>query len=504
MIGRRARRPRPGLVLAALLLAGGVAAGCAAGGGSAPASGDAAPADQPLRGLDAYIADAVNDWGVAGLSIAVVKDGEVVFAEGYGRREAGSPGPVDEGLMEWDDPATEHLPWFQLHDPYVTREITLRDLLSHRSGLGRRGDMLWYGSEYDRGELLRRVRYLEPNSSFRSEFGYQNLMFLAAGEATAAAAGRSWDALIEDRIFAPLGMDRSNTSTTALTDDPNVASPHIRSDGTLTPVPWRNLDNVAPAGSINSSAAEMAEWLRMLLADGVLAGDTLVRPRTLQEIFTPQTLRASPSDTLFPSVHFSAYGLGMGIQDYRGRKVLVHTGGIDGMLSMVGLIPEEDLGVVVLTNTSGGNNLFTALVYTVFDRYLGAGPIRDWSAVLLDRQEAARQRLEEAEGEGEEERVAGTSLSLPLTDYAGTYAHPMYGEAEVTVEDGALVLRRGPAFTGDLEHWHFDTFRAEWRHPGMGSAMVTFILDFDGSPDSMQVDGFGEFERVPETDRGSE
>lgn len=519
MIGRAVVRAWPA---AALLLAG-----CA---GSNPDVGTAGPSAEPLRGLHEYIAGAVDDWDIAGLSIAVVKDGEVVFADGYGVREVGGGESVDEntlfatgsntklftavaagmmvdaGAMRWNDRASAHLPGFQLFDPYVTREMTIRDLLSHRSGLGRRGDMLWYGSEYDRAELLRRIRYLEPNSSFRSEYGYQNMMFLAAGEAVAAAAGRSWDDVIEDRIFGPLGMRRSNTSTHDLAADPNVASPHIRTDGSLVAVPYRNIDNIAPAGSINSSAREMADWLRMLLAEGVVDGDTLVQPGTLREIFTPQTLTPWPADTLFPSVHFRAYGLGIVTQDYRGRKVLWHTGGIDGMLSLVGMVPEEDLGVVVLTNTTGMNDLFTALMYTVFDRYLGSPgeAHRDWSATLLRQAESARERMEEAGRAAEEERVTGTTPSRELDAYVGTYTHPMYGDAIVTLEDGALVLRRGPTFIGALDHWHYDTFQTDWQQPGLGSAAVTFKLDHSGEPTRMQVQGFDEFNRVSQPERGSQ
>lgn len=496
-------------------------AACASGGGEPPA-GIGAPGE-PLAGLDAYVADAVQDWDLAGLSIAVVKDGEVVFAEGYGVREVGEPGVVDEntlfaigsntklftavaagmmvdeGRMSWQDPVARHLPGFQLYDPWVTRELTIRDALSHRSGLGRRGDLLWYGSEYGRDEVLRRIRFLEPNSSFRSAYGYQNVMFLAAGEATARAAGESWDRLIDRRIFTPLGMSRSNTSTTQFGDDPNVATPHGRIGGETVPIPWRNIDNIAPAGSINSSALEMAEWMKMLLADGVVGGDTLVRPGTLREIASSHTLIPLEPDTLFPSVHFRSYGLGIVAQDYKARKVLWHTGGIDGMLSLVGLIPEEDLGVVVLTNTAGANNLYTALMFTVFDAYLG-GPTRDWSQIMLRQAEEAAQRMAEAEAKALEARVPGTRPSLALDRYAGTYRHELYGDATVSYENGGLVLRRGPAFTGDLEHWHYDTFRATWRGPEGGNALATFALDVSGEPSTLTVGGFGEFERVPEPD----
>lgn len=477
----------------------------------------------PLRGLDAYVGQAVRDWEIAGLAIAVVQGDSVVFAKGYGVREVGKPEPVDpntlfaigsntklftavaagmmvdEGKMQWDDPATKHLPSFQLHDAYVTREMTLRDLLSHRSGLGRRGDLLWYGTEYDRGEVLRRVRSLAPNTSFRSAYGYQNIMFLAAGEAVAAAAGRSWDEVIRERIFQPLGMARSNTSVRELQGDGNVARPHVRTDGKLIPVPYRNIDNIAPAGSINSSAREMAEWVKMLLADGSYRDRKLLEPATLREITTPHTIIRMPPDTLFPSVHFVTYGLGVVAQDYRGVKMLWHTGGIDGMLSLVGLIPEKKLGVVVLTNTSGHNNLFTALMYRVFDAYLGA-PQRDWSRILLAQTEAAEAQGAEQRRRMEEARVKDTQPSLPLDGYTGRYESAIYGDITVARENEGLVLRFGPSFVADLEHWHYDTFRPRWREATSGGPIpfVTFTLDAAGKVERLKIEDLDDFRRAPE------
>ena len=262
----------------------------------------------------------MKEWHVPGLAIAIVKDDSVVYAKGFGVREVGKPERVDAhtifaigsntkaftsaavGIMvdrkkmRWDDKVTSYLPDFQLHDPYVTREITIRDVLSHRSGLGRRGDMLWYGSSYDRDEILRRIRFLEPNSSFRSQFGYQNIMFLAAGQAMAKAAGKSWDDVIVSEIFRPLGMNESNTSTDSLRGKPDVATPHSIDGANVTPIPWRNIDNVAPAGSINSSVMDMTHWIRLQLDTGVYAGKKIVSARSLSE----KTLATSSTITLSP------------------------------------------------------------------------------------------------------------------------------------------------------------------------------------------------------------
>lgn len=510
------RRMRSGAAAAApaLLLS---LAGCSAGAGGIPAP----TPEAPLRGLDRYIEQAVEDWGIAGLSIAVVAGDSIVFAEGYGVRDVRTGEPVDahsvfaigsntklftavtagmmvdEERMSWDDPAARHLPGFQLHDPYVSREITIRDLLSHRSGLGRRGDLLWYGSGLSRDEILTRIRHLEPNASFRSEFGYQNVMFLAAGEAVAHAADATWDEVVRERIFQPLGMRRSTTSTLQLDSQANVAAPHVWNDGRPVPVPYRNIDNVAPAGSINSSAIEMAQWIRLILGEGSIEGRRLVDSATIAEIMTPHTITTVGSDSLFPSTHFGAYGLGIGLRDYQGTLLASHTGGIDGMLSLVGLLPEEDVGVVILTNTAGHNNLHTALMYRVFDAYLGA-PTRDWSGIFLRRLKEQEARMAARQEEMGAARVPGTSPSLALQEYAGTYEDELYGEIEIASEGDGLVMRFGPSFAADLEHWHYNTFRPVFRGESAAEGMISFVtfqLDRSGEVERVEVEGIGEFER---------
>ncbi|HEX9108059.1 MAG TPA: serine hydrolase [Longimicrobiales bacterium] len=484
----------------------------------------------PLAGLDAYVRKAVADWGIAGAAVAVVKNDSVVFARGYGLREVGKPDSVDErtlfaigsnsklftavlagmmvdeGKMKWSDPATKFLPGFQLYDPYVTREITLGDLLSHDSGLGRRGDLIWYGSAFSRDEILRRIRYLKPIASFRSEFGYQNIMVMAAGQAVAAAAGKSWDDLVRERIFGPLGMSCSNTSTKQLVHDGacgDVATPHDLDKGKLTAIPWRNIDNIAPAGSINSSVLDMAQWLRLLLAGGSYGGKTLIKPATLREIEQPHTITPLTPDTLAPSTHFSAYGYGVGMQDYLGVKVLTHTGGIDGMLSQVTWVPEAKLGVVILTNTSGHNALFAAVARRVLDAYLPGSSARDWSQILLARTSEQEKKAAEAEKKAEAERPQGTHPSLALDKYAGTYSSPIYGDVVVAMEQAKPVLRFGPSFTGDMEHWAYDSFRLTWR--GIGShAIASFALDPQGKVTTVRINGMSlaneplEFTRMPE------
>jgi CubicO group peptidase (beta-lactamase class C family) len=478
----------------------------------------------PLRGLDAYVERAMRDWEVPGLALAVVRGDSVIFARGYGVRELGRPERVDEhtlfavasttkamtaaaiGMLvdeerlTWDDPVSSHFPTLQLHDPYVTRELTVRDLLTHRSGLPR-GDLLWWASPYDRAEVLRRVRYLEPNSSFRSSYGYQNIMYLAAGEVISNASGSSWDAFLAERLFAPLGMNRSNTSVSRLPGMDNVATPHVRIDGAIQPIAWRDFDNVGAAGAVNSSAWEMAQWIRLNLGRGEYAGRRLLSEDVVDEMQTPQTVirMDSLARRLYPEVNFRAYGLGWSLQDYRGRKMVHHGGALDGMRTHVAMLPGEGLGVVVIANAAP-TTLHVALIYRVLDAFLGT-PRRDWSRELLEVATRDRETAERRERDNVQSRVPDTRPSLAAAEYAGTYAHPMFGEIEVSHGDVGLSVAFGESYRGTLEHWHHDTFRVTWRDRAMGHSMATFALGSDGAVRTMTLDGFGELRIVPAGER---
>ncbi|MCI0486070.1 MAG: serine hydrolase [Blastocatellia bacterium] len=474
-------------------------------------------ADARLKEIDEYAKKALSDWQVPGFAMAIVKDDKIVFAGGYGVRKLGETAPVDErtlfaiasnskaftaaalailvdeGKLKWDDPVTKYLPGFQLYDPYVTREMTVRDLLCHRSGLATfGGDLLWYETTYDRDEILRRIRYLKPVSSFRSRYGYQNIMFLAAGQVVAAITGKSWDDFVKERFFAPLGMTSSNTSVTAFKPGDNVATPHNEMDGRLRVIRYDNVDNVGPAASINSCVWDLAQWLRLQLGRGRFEGKKIFSRAASREMWSAHTV-LSISEALErfnPTQHFSAYGLGWALSDYHGRKVISHGGGLDGMISRTAMMPEENFGVVVLSNSE--TPLSNILVNKVFDVYLGVAK-RDWSAEYLARVKQGKAAGELAEKRIEDERVKGTSPSLALEKYAATYTGDMYGDAKVTEENGRLVLRLlpAPAFVGDLEHWHYDTFRLKWRDTvsyGFSKGFVTFVLNARGEIEEMKVD----------------
>jgi CubicO group peptidase (beta-lactamase class C family) len=483
--------------------------------------GSAAAQQGALSGFDRYIEGAMGEWSVPGLAIAIVKDDSLVYAKGYGVRSIVTNEPVDSstvfgimsmtkaftatamgmlvdaGTVGWDDPVIEHLPEFWVYDEWVTREATIRDLLSHRMGV-ERGDFLWFGTGYTRDEVVHHVRRLEPVAGFRARYGYSNNMYITAGQLIAAASGMMWDEFIRQRIFEPLGMTSSYTSVWELADVANRAEPHEVLDGERQVVPYRSLDNEAPGGSINSNVLDMARWARLQLAGGVFEGRRLISEEALAETHTPQT--AIPIDDasrrLNPGIHFSAYAFGWQVQDYRGHKLVQHSGGIDGQRSRIALMPELNLGVIVLTNLGRRNALFNAVRNHVLDSYLGAPPT-DWNAEFLAVVE--EQEVEEAADRARTDstRVRGTEPSLSLARYTGVYVDSAYGEGRVWLGDGKLVLEIGPEIRGTMEHWHYDTFRITWDYAYLGSMLATFRLDSGGNVAALDLPGWWpKFHRV--------
>ncbi|MGE0552613.1 MAG: serine hydrolase [Gemmatimonadales bacterium] len=469
----------------------------------------------PLAGLDELIESVRTAWGIPGLAVGIVKDDSLVYARGFGVREMGKPEAVDANTifaigsntksftslaaamlvddkkLGWDDKVIDRYPGFKLFDPYVTREINIRDILSHRSGLGRRGDPLWYGTNYSREEIIRRIRYLEPNAPFRTEMGYQNIMFLTAGEIVGKVSGLGWDRFIQERIFQPLGMSRSTTSVKALPGQSNVSTPHAIADGRGTPIPWRDIDNVAPAGSINSTIVDMAKYVRLHLANGKFQGKQLVSAANLGVTKTPHINVGGAGDSL---THFTSYGLAWVLLDYRGRKIAWHNGGIDGMLSEMWTVPDENLGVVVLTNGSP-HSAGPPIVRTIIDRYLIGKAAKDYNAEALTQMERVRGFQAAAKAKLDSAHVTGTKPSLALSAYAGTYTDEMYGDVTVAVDGSGLALTY-QNFRIPLGHWHFDTFKAETApNAPFADAMATFQLDASAKVASVELGGLGTFQR---------
>jgi len=446
-------------------------------------------------------------------AVAVVKDGEVLFEKGYGVLEVGEPERVDEhtrfaigsttkamtvaalGMLvderklAWDDHVIDRLPGFQLKDPYVTRELTIRDLLTHRAGLGN-ADFLWYEQDTTEDEILRKIRYVDPAYSFRSGFIYQNIMFLAAGKVIEEVSGMPWADFVRTRIFEPLGMDETLALGSETEGQPNVAVPHDYIDGELVAIENASVEPVAPAGAVWSSVHDMSKWLRFLLAGGVTAdGTRLLRESTVREFFTPQVVQRSqyPADRL-TSPNFMTYGFGWFQKDYRGHKVDYHTGSIDGMVAIAGLIRDQNLGVYVLSNRDHVE-LRHALMYRVLDRFNGHGEPRDWSAELKELYDGFAEAGERARAARLANHEEGTTPSHDLADYAGTYSDRLYGEVEIAQDGDGLRFTYGPGLAGPLEHWDYDTFMVHYDARWRGESLVTFRLDEGGSVSSIEMGG---------------
>jgi CubicO group peptidase (beta-lactamase class C family) len=468
--------------------------------------------------LDAYVASSMKTFDVPGMAVAIVKDGKILVAKGYGVRKLGDPTAVDEfttfgigsntkafttaalatlvdeGKLSWDDPVYQRLPGFVMYDPYVSHEMTIRDLLTHRSGMGLgEGDLLfWPHTTYSREDVIYRLRFMKPQSSFRSHYAYDNLLYMTAGQIIPAVTGTSWDDYVRQRIFAPLSMNHTDLSTTAYKAGGDYASPHSRVDGKLQVIPFEDLDNAAPAGAINSCAADMAKWVQLQLNRGkyVDHDGRLFTEQRSREMWTGQTILPigdPPAPLAGLKANFADYALGWGLRDYHGRKLVGHTGGVGGFVSRVMLAPEENLGVVVLTNAEEGG-AFDSILYHVLDYYFHLPPT-DWiagfKAVKDQDEKEATETMKKAEGA----RDANSKPSLPLEKYAAVYNDAWYGPITIRLENGGLVMSfdHTPGMIGDLQHWQHDTFKAHWRVRTIEDAFVTFSLNPDGSIDSARM-----------------
>jgi CubicO group peptidase (beta-lactamase class C family) len=488
-------------------------------------------AQDPLKGFDDFANQALADWQVPGMAIAVVKDGKVVLARGYGLCKLGEKTPVDErtvfriasctksftaaclgilvdeGKLKWDDPVTKHLPGFQLYDPYVAREVTIRDLLCHRVGL-ESGHLLASRGDHDRTEILRRMQFLRPIRAFRSLPGYHNLCYVVAAEVVAKNSGKSWEEFVQGRILHPLGMKATLTSYWARAQlrSKNAATPHERIDGKVQPFEWQPKDNRAPsagAGGMHSNVVDMAQWLKLQLGEGVCDGKRLLKAGTILEMHAAHCVKpvAGDSKSVLPyPKFFSAYGLGWWLRDYRGRKVIYHTGSSGAVVAMM---PEEKLGIVVLTNLHN-SGLAAMLMHDVFDLYLGIPrpwTTRDWLDAAVEAPEKAAQ---EASKKRETERVKNTKPSLPLRSHVGTYENDLYGKLEIKQTGNKLVLHFGPEMVADMSHWHYDMFHAGFRKPRNDSWLVRFVLSAKRTVEHLEVDLWDGGESLPPFKRARE
>jgi CubicO group peptidase (beta-lactamase class C family) len=473
--------------------------------------------EEKLKEIDDYASTVITTHksSGAGMAIAIVKDDKVALAKGYGVREIGKSAPVDEHTLfaiasnskaftaaalailvdekklAWDDKVSKYLPDFQMYDPWVTSELTIRDLVSHRVGLDTfSGDLLWYDTTYTADDILARVKYLKPVSSFRTRYGYQNLMFIAAGKVIEKVSAKPWCAFVRERILDPLGMKETTCGFGPLGE--NAAIPHNESGGSLRPLPHGNVNGGYGAVAINSSVSDLSKWIRLQLGRGKFEGKQVFSEQQSWNMWQPNIMMpiSEAASKNNPTRHFNAYGMGWGLYDYYGRKIINHSGGLDGMLSYTVLIPEENVGFVVLTNSE--SPAFAVMMSKIRDVFVNA-PKRDWNAEAVEQAKNNKGRADAERQKVDAARVANTKPSLPIAGYAGTYSDKLYGDIVVAEENGHLVMRFGPSpnFVADLEHWHYDTFQIKWR-PSVSynfpRGFVTFTIDKNGKTDELKID----------------
>ncbi len=506
-----------------------------------PAAAQEVPAEPPAE-LDGFVAGVMEAFEVPGLALAIVRDGEIVLARGYGVRNIEIPDSVDahtrfgiasntkaftatalallveEDRLEWDAPVIRYLPWFQMWDPWVTREITVRDLLVHRSGLGLgQGDLLgWPPSDRTREEIVRAIRWLEPVTSFRSAYAYDNVLYHVAALVIESVSGRTWEEFVAMRIVEPLGMSDTRVSRASTHEGGNVATPHARVEGTVRPVRPFDATNTNASGGINASATDMARWMLVQLDSGrVVGAEPLYSPRTTSELWgivTPIPCGPPPPELAPLRRSFNGYGLGFAVRDYRGHQMITHTGSLPGYVSRLTLIPGIDLGIVVLTNAEQ-DAAFESITHSVLDHYLGA-PAYDWLGAYVGlgaRRDSVRAHEMRSATVA---RDTTSKPSLPTADYADVYSDPWYGDVVVETAGNGLSIRftRTPSLVGDLEHWQYDTFLVRWRDRELrADAFITFDLAPDGrilaarmAPASRDVDFSYDFQDLELTPRSAD
>jgi CubicO group peptidase (beta-lactamase class C family) len=459
-----------------------------------------------VESVERFVAEQLAVWEVPGCAVAAVRDGRVELAGGWGLRDRAAGLPVtqdtlfaigsatkaftatsvgalvDEGLLEWDRPLRDYVPGVRLHDPFVSDRLTIVDLLSHRSGLPRH-DLTWIGQpDRSRADIVRALRFLPLSSDLRQEFQYCNLGYAAAGYVVDALSGTSWEDFVRGRLLEPLGMRRTTLSVTEMLADDDHAAAYTRRDRVIVEVPQRPLPAMAPAGAINSSAADMARWLLAQLAGGQLDGATVMSPATAKRQLTPHMLMPGPGE--MPGLSQDAYGLGWAIGRYREHKVAMHSGGIDGFQTHCILLPDDGIGVAVLTNTSA-SLMHLVVACRVLDELLGAEPL-DVFSFVKPRFDAVMAGTREARAG--RRVVPGTAPARPLSAYAGEYGHPGYGTLSIALDGDALKPSLG-TMELSLAHRHYETFDLEW-HDSPGQPMVfpvTFLSSPDGDVNALTV-----------------
>jgi len=469
---------------------------------------------QPIdtKTVDRIMTATLKAWNIPGAAVVIVQNDRVVYAQGYGVKEVGGTSPVTadtlfqlastskaftsaalavlagDGKLAFDDPVRKHVEYFRLSDPCADANVTLRDIVTHRTGLSRH-DALWDDTTLTREEVVRSMASITPSKPFRTTYQYQNILFIAAGEAIAHASGMSWDSFMKARIFQPLGMTR-----TVISDADWSAADHASGhrydwrSGAVTPRSSANTTTIGAAGAIKSSARDMGNWLRFQLANGTFDGKQIADPVQLAETKTPHTVMRMEglSLELHPETHVMSYGMGWNIQDYRGEQLVSHGGALNGFRTRVSLLPKRNAGLAVMINAERGYSLL-ALQNTITDLLTGK-PARDWNEHYLSVDRRSEEKSEKDRQERLSRRIPDTTPSRPLADYAGEYENAAYGIATISLVDGALMLQWNRV-VAPLTHFHYDVFRAESAERDLDET-VAFTLDTERKIRSFSL--FGE------------
>jgi len=452
-------------------------------------------------------------WEVPGIGVGIIKDGKIILAEGFGYKNTekkllvtpntifaiGSASKafttmdlgilVEEGRIEWDKPVRTYFPEFKLKDEIATERMTVRDLVCHRSGLPRH-DALWYGSSIGRKDLISRLRYLDFSADVRTTFQYNNLMYITAGYIVGHVTDSSWEEFTRKRIFGPLGMTNSNFSVVDSQKSDDYSLPYSKKDNAVVEVPFRNIDTVGPAGSINSCVNDMLKWVRFHVDKGKVGETQIISEAGQKEMYTPAMFLREPMLSVQPDGQSEmSYGLGWFLETYRGHKLVHHGGAIDGFYFLNGFLPGDGLGVVILSNLSGTPLVQISMGY-ILDMMLDLKPV--WEKLSQERFEKAKKDREKAEEEKkkkEEARVQGTKPSHALEAYAGVYENPAYGEIPIALKDN-LLTGKFNSFEFNLEHWHYDLFKAadtKSKSSGVDGLEVTFQTNIKGDIDRFSI-----------------
>ena len=451
--------------------------------------------------LTQYIDRGLSRWKIPGVAVCIVKDGKLVLAKGYGVKEVGKSEKVDENtlfmigsntkaftatalamlasekVLSLDDKVQKWLPSFKLHDPWVAKETNLRDLLSHRMGFETfQGDFMYFDSDLSKEQVLEKFALVEPYYSFRSRWGYTNAAFAVAGEVIHQASGKTWSEFMKDRIFIPLGMNQSKATSNEIHLATNKASAHTVANGSLKKIAYGKIDNMMPAGSISSSALDLSKWMLMLLNKGEFDNTRVVGAGAIEETWSPHSIMGN-GGPIFNSGHFALYGLGWLLEEYNGKKIVSHTGGVNGFVTSLTLLPEENLGIVVLTNTDA-NGFFEALKLEIMDVYLGL-PYRDYSSKFLERHEASELNTEKQLRAKRDTINMRIPPALSLVEYTGAYRHPVYGHMNIKMENKELVMtfEHHKGRQSKLEPLGGNRFLSTWSDPLFGVKVLPFKVE---------------------------